>query len=90
MALTKQVIIDKIETEKTNSFFIIQVREKHIILEDGKQISSNYHRYHYHPDADVSTITDATVKAQFKAIMTKEVKANYQTFLDQQLENCIA
>ena len=85
MALTKQTVIDRIETERTkDNFFILQVREKQEILEDGNVISTNLHRYHYHPDADVSTISDAVVKAQFEAVMTDEVKANYQTFLASQ------
>ena len=91
MALTKQTLVDRIETERTkDNFFILQVREKHQILEDGKVISTNLHRYHYHPNVDVSTISDPVVVAQFNAVMTDEVKANYQTFLDQQLKDGIA
>ena len=85
MALTKQKVIDRIETERTkDNFFILQVREKHEILENGNVISTNLHRYNYHPDEDVSTISDPVVLAQFNAIMTDEVKANYQTFLTSQ------
>ena len=85
MALTKQTVIDRIETERTkDNFFILQVRESRQILEDGKVISSKFYRYHYHPDADVSKISDATIKAQFEAVMTDEIKANYQTFLASQ------
>ena len=36
------------------------------------------------PDADTSSITDPVVKAQFEAVMTDEIKANYQTFLEAQ------
>ena len=85
MSLTKQTVIDRIETERTkDNFFILQVRENRQILEDGEVISSKFYRYHYHPDADVSTIADAVVKAQFEAVMTDEIKANYQTFLASQ------
>ena len=81
MALTKKTTVDRIETERTkDNFFILQVREKHEILENGVVISTNLHRYHYHPNADVSTISDPVVKAQFEAVMTQEIKDNYATF----------
>ena len=85
MSLTKQTVIDRIETERTrDNFFILQVRENRQILEDGEVISSSFYRYHYHPDADVSTISDPVVLAQFNAVMTDEIKANYQAFLASQ------
>ena len=82
MTLTKQTIIDKAETVAVNSgsHYCIQVRERNQILEDGKEISASFHRYVLQPDSDVSKITDATVKAQFQAVMTPEVKANYRAF----------
>ena len=54
------------------------------MFEDGNVFSQNFHRYVINPDHDVSTITDATVKAQFNAVMTKEVKDNYAKFLKEQ------
>ena len=86
MALTKQTITDKIETVAVNSgsHYVLQVREAIQVLEDGNVISQNFHRYVLNPDADVSTISDATVKAQFNAVMTEEVKANYAKFLKEQ------
>ena len=84
MALTKQVIIDKAETVKIVDHYCIQIRERNQILEDGKEISASFHRYVLSPDHDVSTIADATVKAQFNAVMTDEVKANYQAFKEAQ------
>ena len=87
MALTKRTLIDRIETERTkDDFFILQIREVRQILEDGEVISSKFNRYHYHPDADVSTISDPVVLAQFNAVMTDKIKANYQTFLASQSE----
>ena len=82
MALTKKTIIDKIETVKSpkGDWFILQVREVRQILEDGKQISSGYHRYILNPNHDVSTITDSTVKAQFEAVMTESAKEEYIKF----------
>ena len=86
MAFTKQTITDKIETVAINSgnHYALQVREAIQVLEDGNLLSQNYHRYVLHPDHDVSTITDPVVLAQFNAVMTDQVKANYQTFLASQ------
>ena len=56
------------------------------MLEDGNVISQNFHRYVLNPDADTSTITDPVVLAQFNAVMTQQVKDNYQTFLASQTE----
>ena len=86
MSLSKQTIIDKAETVKASNHYSIQVRERIQILEDGKEISASFHRYVLQPDADTSTITDPVVLAQFNAVMTQEVKDNYQTFLASQEE----
>lgn len=81
MALTKQTITDKIETVRIVDHYALQVREAVQVLEDGDLLSQNFHRYVLQPDADVSTITDPVVKAQFEVVMTKEVKDNYAKFL---------
>ena len=86
MALTKQTITDKIESVRVQDHYVLQIREAIQVLEDGNVISQNFHRYVLNPDADVSTITDPVVLAQFNAIMTDEVKTNYQTFLASQSE----
>ena len=86
MALTKQTITDKIETIKTVDHYVLQVREAIQVLEDGQVISQNFHRYVINPDADTSAISGATVKAQFEAVMTDTVKANYAKFLKEQAE----
>tara|TARA_E500000305_G_C3895634_1_gene176256 strand:- start:59 stop:325 length:267 start_codon:yes stop_codon:yes gene_type:complete len=84
MALTKETITDKIETVKIQNHYVLQVREAVQVLEDGQLLSQNFHRYVLQPDHDVSSITDATVKAQFNAVMTDTVKANYTKFLAEQ------
>tara|TARA_X000001388_G_scaffold77585_1_gene79203 strand:+ start:224 stop:496 length:273 start_codon:yes stop_codon:yes gene_type:complete len=86
MALSKATVIDKAETVKIFDHYCIQVRERKQILEDGQEISSNFHRYVLNPDADVSTISDPVVLAQFNAVMTDEVKVNYAKFLKEQAE----
>ena len=84
MALKKQTITDKIESVKVQEHYVLQVREAIQVLEDGNLLSQSFHRYTLAPDADVSKITDATIKAQFEAVMTKEVKDNYAKFLKEQ------
>ena len=81
MALEKQTITDKIESVRIQDHYVIQVREAIQVLEDGNVISQNFHRYVLNPDANVSTISDSVVLAHFNAVMTQEVKDNYQTFL---------
>ena len=80
MAITKKIIVDKIETEAVAEHFNLHVRERTAILEDGIEISSSYHRYVITPDHDVDSITDPTLKAQFKAVMTAKVKKAFETF----------
>ena len=84
MALTKQTITDKIESVRVQDHFVLQVREAIQVLEDGKLLSRSFHRYTLAPDADVSKVSDSTVKAQFEAVMTKKVKDNYAKFLKEQ------
>jgi len=84
MALSKNKVVDKAETVAVGSHYCIQVRERSQILEDGKEISSSFSRHILTPDADTSTITDATVLAQFDAVMTDEVKQNYEAFMAEQ------
>lgn len=84
MKLTKQTIIDKIETIKIGNHYSLQVREAVQVLEDGNVISQNFNRYVLQPNHDASTISDPVVLAQFNAVMTDKVKANYQTFLASQ------
>ncbi len=84
MALTKQIITDKIESVRAIDHYILQVREAIQIIESGEVISQNFQRYTLAPDADVSAISDPVVLAQFNAVMTQEIKDNYQTFLASQ------
>ena len=84
MTLTKNTLVDKTETIKIKDHYCIQVRERNQIIEDGQEISSSFHRYVLQPNADVSTISDPVVLAQFNAVMTDTVKQNYQTFLASQ------
>ena len=51
MALTKEVAIDKIEVLENGT---LQVRQITRIMEDGKELSSSYHRWAFSPGSDVS------------------------------------
>ena len=74
MALEKKVIADLIEVVENGS---VQVRTKTAILEDGKEISSKFHRHVVAPGADYSA-EDAKVQAICAAIHTPEVVAAYE------------
>ena len=84
MSLTKQTKTDRIETLAVENHYVLQCRDRISVMENGSELSASFHRYVLQPNADVSTITDPTVLAQFNAVMTSEVKANYQAFLEAQ------
>jgi len=84
MALTKETYVDKIELVKIANHWNLQIRNVVAILEDGVQISSDLTREILTPDADTSVISDPVVLAQFNAVMTDEIKANYAKFLEEQ------
>jgi hypothetical protein len=71
--LEKIKIVDLIEVVENGS---IQVRTKTAIMEDGKQISGQFHRHVVVPGADVSA-EDAKVQAIAASIHTPEVVAAY-------------
>ena len=73
MALTKEVKVDRIEVLENGS---VQVRTKTAIIEDGKQISSTFHRHVVAPGDDYSA-EDARVQAICAAVHTDEVIAAY-------------
>ena len=51
MALTKEVVIDKIEVLETGA---IQVRQATRVLEDGEELSKSYHRHVLQPGDDLT------------------------------------
>ena len=74
MALEKQTSVDKIEVLEQGQ---VQVRTATRIVEDGKVISSNFHRHVVAPGDDYSQ-EDARVQAICAATHTAEVVAAYQ------------
>lgn len=77
MALEKKVFVDRIEIVENGC---VQVRTKTAIMEDGKPISSTFHRHVVAPGDDYSG-EDARVKAICEVTHTPEVVAAYQASL---------
>jgi hypothetical protein len=89
MALTKEIVVDRIEVLEMGE---VQVRTVTRVLEDGVQLSQSYHRHVLVPstkasgsweDTDISG-EDASVQAQANAKWTAEVKTAYQNMKDAQ------
>ena len=89
MALTKEIIVDKIEVLELGQ---VQVRTATRVLEDGTELSSSFHRHVLEPstktdagwgDTDISG-EDARVQAICNATWTAEVKTAYQNMIDAQ------
>ena len=87
MALTKEIVVDKIEVLEMGQ---VQVRTATRVLEDGTQLSQSYHRHILVPsrkidgvwtDTDISG-EDARVQAIANATWTAEVKTAYQEMVD--------
>jgi hypothetical protein len=72
--LEKVISVDLIEVIENGA---IQVRTKTAIMEDGKQISGQFHRHIVAPGDDVSG-EDAKVQAIAASIHTAEVIAAYK------------
>ena len=78
MALTKEIVEDKIEVLEMGQ---VQVRTATRVLEDGTQLSSSFHRHVLAPGDDLSE-QDARVSAIATATWTDEVIAAYQAAQD--------
>ena len=74
MAITKEVIQDKIEV--VGEFKHIQVRTATVIKEDGVELSRSFHRHTVSPDSD-SSKESADVKAMVAQFHTDAVKKAY-------------
>jgi hypothetical protein len=72
--LEKVIIVDRIEVVENGC---VQVRTKTAIMEDGKQISGNFHRHVIAPGDDYSG-EDARVKSICAATHTAAVVAAYK------------
>ena len=74
MSLEKVTSVDLIEVVENGC---VQVRTKTAIMEDGKQISGNFHRHVVAPGDDFSA-EDARVQAICAATHTADVVAAYE------------
>lgn len=72
--LSKETVVDKMEVLSNGS---VQVREAVRVLEDGKLVSQQFHRYVVSPGDDYSK-RDAKVQAVCAKVQTAEVIAAYQ------------
>jgi len=70
----KITVVDRIEVIENGC---VQVRTKTVIMEDGKEISGNFHRHVVAPGDDYSK-QDARVKAICAATHTAAVVAAYK------------
>ena len=80
MALTKQIVVDKIEVLEKGQ---IQVRQATRIIEEGEVLSSSFHRHVLEPGANLDD-QDAKVSAIAAAVWTDEVLADWATFKESQ------
>jgi len=89
MALTKEIVVDKIEVLEMGN---VQVRTATKVLENGEVLSRSFHRHVLSPcfkdngswhDTDISG-QDARVQAIANATWTAEVKTAYQDLMDAQ------
>ena len=80
MALTKEIIVDKIEVLEKGQ---VQVRTATRVMEDGAVLSSSFHRHVLAPDDDLSE-QDPKVVAIANATWTPEVVTAYQEMIDAQ------
>jgi len=80
MALTKEIIVDKIEVLEMGQ---LQVRTATRVMEDGAVLSSSFHRHVLAPDDDLSE-QDPKVVAIANATWTPEVVTAYQEMIDAQ------
>jgi hypothetical protein len=72
--LEKITSVDLIEVLENNS---VQVRTKTAIMDDGRQISTSFHRHVVVPGADLS-VEDARVKGVCSILHTEKVVASYK------------
>ena len=80
MALTEEIINDKIETVSKGTYKVVGVRTATIIKRDGVEISRKFSRKIILPNADTSG-EDADVLAICTTVFTQAVKDAYTAHL---------
>jgi hypothetical protein len=77
MALTKEIVVDQVTVIENGTVF---VREATRIMEDGKELSKQYHRSSFAPASDVSA-QPQNVQDICNVAWTPEVISAYQAQL---------
>ena len=77
MALTKEIITDKVEV--VGVYRHVQVRTATVVLEDDVELSRSFHRHVVAPGED-TTGMDAEVIAICEAVHTPEIIAAYEAY----------
>jgi hypothetical protein len=80
MALTEEVINDKIEVVNKGEYSAVGVRTATIIKRDGVEISRSFSRKVITPNADI-TVESTEVQAICAAVHTQAVKDAYAAHL---------
>tara|TARA_Y100000593_G_C4197364_1_gene280008 strand:+ start:451 stop:726 length:276 start_codon:yes stop_codon:yes gene_type:complete len=83
MSIVKEIKNDRIEI--VGKYRQLQIREKILILENGEEISSSYHRYMLSPGDDLSNQTDE-IKKICESVWTDEIKKAFQLELNKDIE----
>ena len=79
MALTKEIVQDKIEV--VGDFKHIHIRTATVIKEDGVELSRSFSRHVVSPNSD-STNESADVKSMVKQFHTDAVKKAYKAHIE--------
>jgi len=77
MALTKSIVVDKIEVLERGQ---IQIRTATVVAEDGVELSRNFHRHVLVPGADTSGEADR-VTAIATATWTAQVVSDWDAWV---------
>lgn len=83
MALTKEIVVDKIEI--VGDYKHVQVRTATVVKEDGVELSRSFSRHVVAPDADISGETQE-VQDVCNAVHTQAVKDAYAAHLAAQAQ----
>jgi len=81
MALSKKVVIDKIEVVGDHKH--VQIRQATVVNEDGVELSRAFHRHVLHPGDDISGEPQETQDI-CNAVWTDAVKSDWATFQAEQ------
>ena len=81
MALEKSTKDDKIEIVDVGDWKNIQVRTATMVIEDGTEISRNFHRHVVDPNSDLSNESDE-VKKLAEIYFTDDAKAKQKAAME--------